>query len=710
MSPHAERVVQWRESFLLLSEERFFEIMRMYLGEIKTPYNKQKLIEQLQSFLHRNENLEALANLVTEDDLAVICAVIFIPEPTDEKLLDFFAGEYSLGDLYEQIVNLEERLILYRARAEDSDNIIIAVNPLLENVLAPYIKIETLLQEENIPLDNILPYNITSEMEAAFTAYISGHCDLCKMDGSFKKSTIQDLESIFPEKQENLTYLINAYKNLGLVKETSRGLEVDWKKLELFSSMSNLERASYVTAASCVHLSRETIRKYSQLLLDIIPLISSKGYSKRTLMRLGYLMMARPAAEEAAAGFAGQSRFSKMLSRASENSEQNRFMVTSSNKGILESMFEVALQTGLLSVKKDFENKKDIFYKGPLFEKANTDAVQNSFLNIDAGFNVTVFPGYEFSKLLPLMKFMDIVHFDTAAVFEINRHSVIRAFDLGLSSKEIVKMLEESTGYKISETLKVSLEEWNSSYSAATLYQGYVLKVDERNSVLIENNPVIAPLIREVLAKGIYLLDIKNEEEVNDLIKRSSLDFIGRAKTSKEVIEPMGFLPLRANVVNQNAIGKMFTSGFEDIQNEATYKIGNPKSQKEFISKMIELLNDEDMDEEYKENLRLKVKRGIILNESQLNPSSVRLERMSAEGMDLAGKIYVLEQAIKFSEMVEIQFDYNGEKVLGFPILVDRHDSKVTVQIRIEPDKSVKTFSVSQAGFIRRIRESIFRS
>ena len=56
LSEHAKRVMLWRESFLFLEENHFFEIMKMYLGEIKTPYNKQKLIANLEGFLHKKES------------------------------------------------------------------------------------------------------------------------------------------------------------------------------------------------------------------------------------------------------------------------------------------------------------------------------------------------------------------------------------------------------------------------------------------------------------------------------------------------------------------------------------------------------------------------------------------------------------------------------------------------------------------------------
>ena len=45
ISPKVQKIIDWRESFSILPDDYFFEIVRMYLGEVKTPYNKQKLIE-----------------------------------------------------------------------------------------------------------------------------------------------------------------------------------------------------------------------------------------------------------------------------------------------------------------------------------------------------------------------------------------------------------------------------------------------------------------------------------------------------------------------------------------------------------------------------------------------------------------------------------------------------------------------------------------
>ena len=67
MNPEA--VVEWREALVRLTDQHFFDLMRMYLGVIKTPFNKQRLIEELSSFLRRKENRDRILSLL---DLSLI--------------------------------------------------------------------------------------------------------------------------------------------------------------------------------------------------------------------------------------------------------------------------------------------------------------------------------------------------------------------------------------------------------------------------------------------------------------------------------------------------------------------------------------------------------------------------------------------------------------------------------------------------------------
>jgi hypothetical protein len=40
-------VADWRGALLTLGDGPFFDLMRSYLGDIRTPFNKQRLVEDL---------------------------------------------------------------------------------------------------------------------------------------------------------------------------------------------------------------------------------------------------------------------------------------------------------------------------------------------------------------------------------------------------------------------------------------------------------------------------------------------------------------------------------------------------------------------------------------------------------------------------------------------------------------------------------------
>src|SRR5574344_2548146 len=99
LDPKVQRIIDWRESFATLPDNHFFELIRMYLGEVKTPYNKQKLIEELGSFIRKDDNKQNLINLLNETDLEIIGAVKYIQKATQEKLASFFKGTFSYAGL-----------------------------------------------------------------------------------------------------------------------------------------------------------------------------------------------------------------------------------------------------------------------------------------------------------------------------------------------------------------------------------------------------------------------------------------------------------------------------------------------------------------------------------------------------------------------------------------------------------------------------------
>ena len=709
LSEHAKRVMLWRESFLFLEENHFFEIMKMYLGEIKTPYNKQKLIANLEGFLHKKENLVAIKSFLSDDELEIISAVVFIPDVTEEKLSSFFKNTFKYSFLYEKLLNLEERLILFKTKNENSsqgDSFVIKFNPLLEDMFFDLININRLLPQIEFTKTEKPAARITPELISCFISYILENPNIAKQDGTLKKHSLQNIPVVFGDEVKKIEILYKAFLNLGILKETGHGAEVDWSKFSDFLNLSFAEQTVYITISSCSHLSRESLRLHSQIFVDTVKNLSDRVFTLDLFLRTGFLVSAASFDSSSESSFK-TSRFAKIIQEGRLRlSEHNSDAVTVSTSGALERMFEAAVSLGIIYISgttKDGSKDSGVVYSVSDFLAAPEQCSENlsGMLRIDSSLAVSLMPGFALRDIVPLSKFMSLKKYDKVSEFLISRQSIMRGFDIGLSAKEILQILTERTLYEIPETLKVQIEEWNSSYSSASFYKGFVLKVDGKAALAAQHNSVLSPHIHTVIAPGIFLLDVNDDAEAVSLIKKSGLDFIGKIKSVKEENRTAGFFNLKLN--GKKNFG---CSGFE-TPSEIIPKKDSAEIEKELFLKLEQM----ELDESQKENLELRIEHKVIVNPAQLNSSILRLEKSNANAMDYAGKIYVFEQALANEEKIELRFAKDGKKelsVFGKPVGIRKQSDDVFVQLLLVPENVVKEFSLGKAQFIKRIKKTIY--
>lgn len=709
LSEHAKKVMLWRESFLFLEENHFFEIMKMYLGEIKTPYNKQKLIANLEVFLHKKENLVAIKSFLSDDELEIISAVVFIPDVTEEKLSSFFKSTFTYSFLYEKLLNLEERLILFKTKNENSskgDSFVIKFNPLLEDSLFDLININRLLPQIEFTKTENPTTRIKPEFILCFISYILENPNIAKQDGTLKKYSLQNIPVLFGDEREKIEILYKAFLNLGILKETGHGAEVDWNKFSDFLNLSFAEQTVYIVVSSCSHLSRESLRLHSQIFVDTVKNLSDRVFTLDLFLRTGFLVSAA-SFDSSSEGSFKTSRFAKIIQEGRLRlSEHNNDAVTVSTSGALERMFEAAVSLGIIYISgttKDGSKDSETVYSVSDFLSALEQSSENlsGMLRIDSSLAVSLMPGFALRDIVSLSKFMSLKKYDKVSEFLICRQSIMRGFDLGLSAKEIMQILTERTLYEIPEMLKVQIEEWNSSYSSASFYKGFVLKVDGKAALAAQHNSVLSPHIHTVIAPGIFLLDVNDDAEAVSLIKKSGLDFIGKIKSVKEENQTAGFFNLKLN--GKKNFG---CSGFE-TPSEIIQKKDSAEIEKELFLKLEQM----ELDESQKENLELRIEHKVIVNPAQLNSSILRLEKSNANAMDYAGKIYVFEQALANDEKIELRFAKDGKKelsVFGKPVGIRKQSDDVFVQLLLIPENVVKEFSLGKAQFIKRIKKTIY--
>ena len=201
-NPQVQKIIEWRETLSGMENQQFFSLIHLYLGEVKTPYNKQNLIEQLSSFIRKEENQNLIFNLLSENEILILNAIHFIQNCSQEKLSTFFSGTFSFAYLYESLINLEERLLIYKKIDSDNKTHCYKINPIIEKKLLSVLKLSALLpnpQIENSQTKIIDKNNfqITPLLLGAVYSLVNLNPDLCKIDGTFKKKIQNNFSNIF---------------------------------------------------------------------------------------------------------------------------------------------------------------------------------------------------------------------------------------------------------------------------------------------------------------------------------------------------------------------------------------------------------------------------------------------------------------------------------------------------------------------------------
>ena len=700
-------VQNWTDSISSLPDSRFFEIMRLYLGEIETPYNKQRLIEQLAGFIRSENNSASMIALLDEFDIKILTTLAFIPNATQETLIEFFDKEYTMAELLAELSNLIARLLIFEQKDQYSAKKYLKINPLIWEKLEPQIQLSNIICPAVLDKTNIDDvFSLTPDFLAAVISFINTKSCSCKSDGVMKKNTLARLESCFPGKEKIIQHIINAFINLNLVREGEKNLLIDSERFELFAKLTGPVQYAFLCAASCSRFSREGLKKEAQLLLDTFSSIPEQGFTLASLIRLGFLSGTQSAFNDVSSS---KSRFSRMLEAAKQEASE-AFMDPEQTGSLLERMLDSAIRLGLLKKTGWDKDGKDVFVCSDAMKKntEDTESVKN-VLNIDSTFTVSLMPGLPLKKLLPLTQFLEIKSFGVVTEYEITKTSASAAFDKGWTVDKLCGELEKYTTYELPQNLRVSIAEWYESYSSAVLYKGYVLKVAKSNISLVENAPSIKKHIKEKLAEGIYLLNIPVEVDISDFVSNSGLDFMGKVKDSFVPGEKLAFPVLRTSSAVVEKEAEVVEKEAVVVEPVETTPARNFSTAGHLLNTLKQELKKLDLTKNQRECLENRIRNRLILNKEHLAVTSVRSEILEADGMDFGGKVHLFEAGLKENDMMEItlpQFDNENEyfKVVGRTLGITKQTGDAVVRFQVYPTDEITNFVVSRITYLRRLR------
>ncbi len=125
---------EWRKLVFDLSDQAFFDLVRNYLGDIHTPFNKHNLLDQLEAFLLNGSNLNQIISMIDSSDAALLSAIDFLGKASIEQLYALFRDEKPYYSFYTHLMNLEERMLICPAGGKGNDQAVV-ISPLFRDEL-----------------------------------------------------------------------------------------------------------------------------------------------------------------------------------------------------------------------------------------------------------------------------------------------------------------------------------------------------------------------------------------------------------------------------------------------------------------------------------------------------------------------------------------------------------------------------------------------
>ena len=678
-----QRILRWRESFSTLPEKLFFDLVRIYLGEVKTPYNKQKIMEQIGSLLRKQQTRDAIIKYLSEQDIQILQAIKFLHDPDVFKLESFFAGAIQQGQLFTAIASLEERLVIFSSGKNSAGRNVISINPYLEEDLEPILTLRAFADPQE-GKDFASPKNkLSVELLALLICYVAAHPEFSKSSGEFKRKATSDLKEIFGDSfdKEFLEKLSASLKALGILKADAAGKEysVDWQLLQSFAELAAENQIAYLCAAGAGG-TQDALYFGAKNFFETFAFLGGGTFLRQKVVQVAFWLC-----DEDASGRGNQGRLSQMMRRGTQDA-------LSFNKEHFEKMIDTAVGFGYLETVT--EGTKEYVRVNPAFITTR----EQKKISIDAGFCVTIFPGLSLSEFVPLVKFLEPKKCDVTLTFEVTKNSCMRAFSCGMGKEDITSLLERLASYSIPQNLAVSLEEWFALYSSASLYKGYVLKVDPESCAAVQKK--LGSHIIEKLAAGVFLLNFASDEEAREELSRIGLGFAANVKNLVPKASPLGFAKFEAVNKSWQEQGQAEAMSFEPLSKDALDELLEG-----FRSKLEEL----SVTPEQKEGLEDRINRRTILNADQLKPQSVKFELTEAGGMNFAGKIRVIESAIQNANLVEVEMSRTKEILVGLPKSIAKDGENTTARLSQKTSENTSQeieIAVASIARVKRIRNS----
>lgn len=686
-------MTDFRSALLTLGDDAFFELLRNYLGPIKTPFNKHDLITRLESFLRRPEIQTRIVELIDDEDAELLTAVWMLAEPTFDELFLLFSVGRSYLDMHNRLLNLEDRLLVYRVGNR------VRINPLLEPELrSSILRPERLFASRELRAEDPEPTGpwLTDTLLASVYSWASERPEVFRADGTLRKRALGDLGERIPVLVEPLERVSRASDEE--MRDTARpAVAGEPRPARATFVLDALRAVGALTGESGVQVvegrwrelaSRSPLRRLATLVAALAIRGTGSLGSLPEAIEVAVTALPRGRALDAV----GVERL--LLVLASEHSGE-----------ICRRAREAMFLCGMLT-----ETSDGLAIAPPL---PDSDPAPTPLV-VQPNFELTLPEEIEFDDALFVAGLARLVRHDRYPRFELTRARLAGALRDGRTLEELIERLNTLSARRVPQNVVVTVRSWATEYESVRLFRGVVLTVDAARRHAVDHAEPIRRLIRRELAPGVYLLDERDVDALRSALGDAGFELVPELPDRPEPPD-FSLYGSQQRSVDRRRIKTLTRAFAGDGGHRTEVSAGGASKGDEakgrWLEEIEQRLEDRPLSSEQREELTARVRRKLIVSADQIVAGALRTEKTEARGLDYVGKVRVIEHAIRtgtsFLEIIERTDDGSPRRRLVEPHSLAKQGDELLLSGEELPERNAVELRVRKLGLVRRLRAGL---
>jgi hypothetical protein len=702
-------IEHFAEALSRLNEKKFFEISRNFLGDVKTPYHKQAIIERLLSCLSAPRVQEAILSYISPGDSLMIKAVELLDSPAMEDIYGFFTAQYSYTQCIRMVTSLEERLLIYSFT--EAGRVYYTVNAALKDVTDRLPDHKTLL----------FPYTKTSGPPAApaaaaipdkrfflavFSFVYTGRF-LLKKSNALTQKTTGAVSALFPG--YDFPALLEALRTLELVERAEQTYTVNPGALKPFLALSDIECRVYLAAGMCGD------KRLAPLLAAFLAsLPPGNQYPSGTLRRIAKVVSRKTA-------FSPAPPFERMLNALLASGLLAGTMAEDPQAVLYQPVrFDpapdehAAAPDGHPAAPDEHAIAPDGHPAAPDGHPAAPDEhAAAPAVVFDTPFSFIVLPRADTAAV------SDAIYFSTLDNtrefrFTITKEASVRCFKTGgvggnerapLSGGNaswIIERLKTLSKGRLDDTLVWTVREWEKRFAEVVLYEGLALYLGGDRAYLAET-AALQPYLQKKLAENVFFIEAKHKQAVQAALIQAGIDIIGSAgqetPAARRRPPSAGFPP---------PFAKPYYT-LDIVTEKPREEPAPPVDWRGAFKDQLQTLKTTPANAQ---ELLARIERGLIVSAEQLQklamPDVFAFERTEARGMDYNGKLLIAKSALQHRTPVELAWHAGGSEQKAICMVAAIEKSRQGDILILLTDSGKIEVPLAKISVIRRIKSSIF--